>query len=132
MSYFTKLQNYVLDLGLEIVREIPEEEILVVRQEDRGIADMVLDCENGLLIIEQAIMQVKEDQPEQYRRLLQMNRNTVHGAFVLDEAGEKVIYRDTLQLENLDLNELQASINALSVALIENMDTFLAWAEMEA
>jgi hypothetical protein len=54
-----------------------------------------------------------------FKRLLQMNRTLVHGAFVLDEEGAKVIFRDTLQLENLDKNELEGSINALSIALAE-------------
>jgi hypothetical protein len=54
-----------------------------------------------------------------FKRLLQMNRTLVHGAFVLDEEGKKVIFRDTLQLENLDKNELESSINALSIALAE-------------
>ena len=48
-----------------------------------------------------------------------MNRSLVHGAFVLDERAEFVIFRDTLQLENLDRNELEASIHALSLGLSE-------------
>ncbi len=51
--------------------------------------------------------------------LLEANRNIIHGAFVLNETGEKVIFRDTLQIENLDLNELEASINSLSLLLSE-------------
>jgi len=62
-----------------------------------------------------------------YKRLLQMNRTLVHGAFVLDEAGESVLFRDTLQLENLDLNELEGSINALSLALAENANELIAF-----
>jgi hypothetical protein len=58
-------------------------------------------------------------------RLLQMNRYMVHGAFVIDEDKKKVIWRDTLQLENLDLNELQGSINALSLAINENAGELL-------
>ena len=49
----------------------------------------------------------------------------MHGAFVLDETGQKVIFRDTLQLENLDLNELEASINSLSLLLSEYSEQIL-------
>ena len=49
-----------------------------------------------------------------------MNRSLVHGAFVLDDAAKYVFFRDTLQLENLDLNELEGTIQALSLALAEN------------
>jgi hypothetical protein len=38
---------------------------------------------------------------------------------VLDETGKKVIFRDTLQLENLDQNELEGSLNSLSLLLSE-------------
>jgi hypothetical protein len=43
----------------------------------------------------------------------------VHGAFVLNEEGTTLLFRDTLQLENLDRNELEGSIDALSLAMAE-------------
>ena len=49
-----------------------------------------------------------------------MNRTLVHGAFVLDEEGRRVLFRDTLQLANLDLNEVEGMVEALSLALAEN------------
>ena len=52
-------------------------------------------------------------------RLLQMNNTLVHGAFVLDENAARIFYRDTLQLANLDANELEGSIDALSLAMAE-------------
>jgi hypothetical protein len=64
-------------------------------------------------------MEVPEDPKDLFENLLKMNRALVHGAFALDEAGKKVIFRDTLQLDNLDLNELEASIDALSMGLAE-------------
>jgi len=50
---------------------------------------------------------------------LQMNRNLIHGAFVVDEEMRNVIFRDTLQLENLDYNEFEGTINSLSLGLAE-------------
>ncbi|MBW1898537.1 MAG: YbjN domain-containing protein, partial [Deltaproteobacteria bacterium] len=80
---------------------------------------LVIDCEEPILVLEQVIMKVPEDPKDLFKRLLQMNRNLVHGAFVIDESAEVVIFRDTLQLENLDRNELEASIQALSLGLTE-------------
>ena len=51
--------------------------------------------------------------------LLKKNRDIIHGAFVLDESGKKVIFRDTLQILNLDRNELEGSLNSLSLLLSE-------------
>jgi hypothetical protein len=64
-------------------------------------------------------MDVPQKAESLFKRLLQMNRTLVHGAFVLNDEGTKIIFRDTLQLENLDKNELEGSINALSIALAE-------------
>ena len=52
-------------------------------------------------------------------QLLQKNRDIVHGAFVIDETGKKVIFRDTLQIENLDLNEIEGTLTSLSLLLSE-------------
>ncbi len=48
-----------------------------------------------------------------------MNRSLVHGSFCIDEDEKLVLFRDTLQLENLDRNELEGSIHALTLGLSE-------------
>ncbi|MEM8963349.1 MAG: YbjN domain-containing protein [Acidobacteriota bacterium] len=118
-EYFDTVKRYVLDLELEIVREDEAEELFVVDNEEEGIKTLVIDCEDPILVIEQLILKVKPEPGDLYRRLLQMNRTLVHGAFVLDESGENVLFRDTLQLANLDANELEGSVSALSLALAE-------------
>ncbi|MCP4442341.1 MAG: YbjN domain-containing protein [Aureispira sp.] len=128
MSYVDKVKEYLLELGHEIIKEIPEDGIMVITNEERGLYHMVLDCEEDVLIIEQAIYEVKKDNPDDYKRLLQMNRSLVHGAFVLNGDASKVIFRDTLELENLDQNELEGSLNALAIALAEYMDELLVFA----
>lgn len=130
---FDLVKSYVLDLDLEIVKEVEAEELVIVEDEDSGIKNLVIDCEDPILILEQLIMQVpKVDSAIFYRRLLQMNRTLVHGAFVLDEAGEYIFFRDTLQLANLDRNELEGSIRALSLALAEHADELLDFAHARA
>jgi hypothetical protein len=49
----------------------------------------------------------------------------VYGAYVLDETGKHLIFRDTLELENLDKNELEASLNSLALGLVENIDLLI-------
>ncbi len=62
-----------------------------------------------------------------------MNRTMVHGAFVLDdEEGNRVLFRDTLQLENLDRNELEGSIQALGLALAENGAELLEYSHRQS
>lgn len=128
MNYFDKVKGYLLDLGYEITFENAEEGILRITDQEKGLHEMILDCEGEILIMEQHIFDINPAKPQAYKRLLQMNREIVHGAFVLTEDGKKVLFRDTLQLANLDLNELEASLNALALALIENTDEIIDFA----
>ena len=116
---FEMVKQYLQELEIRIVEENPDEQLVVVDDEEDGIKNMVIDCEEPILILEQVILSVPSDPGDLFKRLLQMNRNLVHGAFVLDESGDLVLFRDTLQLENLDRNELESSIRALSLALAE-------------
>ena len=115
-----KVKKFLIDLDLRNVDENESQELVIVEDEENGIMNLVIDCEPPIVILEQLIMAVPEKTGDFYKRLLQMNRSMVHGAFVLDEDAEYVFFRDTLQLENLDLNELEGTIQALSLALAEN------------
>ena len=127
MSDFDTVKQYLLDLNLSIVDEDPGEGLVVVEDEERGLKNLVVDCEDPILIFEQMIMPVPPNPGDMYQRLLKMNRNVVHGAFALDEDGQMVLYRDTLQLANLDANEVQGTIEALSLALAEFGEDLIAF-----
>ena len=119
MADFEKVKDFLLDMGFVMSHEEPQEELVVIDDEDRGIKNLVIDCEAPILILEQVIMSMPESSSDFCKRLLQINRTLVHGAFVLDDEGATLLFRDTLQLENLDRNELEGSIDALSLALAE-------------
>ena len=119
MADFEKVKDYLLDMGFVMSHEEPHEELVVIDDEDRGIKNLVIDCEAPILILEQVIMSMPESSSDFCKRLLQINRTLVHGAFVLNEEGTTLLFRDTLQLENLDRNELEGSIDALSLAMAE-------------
>jgi hypothetical protein len=116
---FEQVKEYLDEMGITIVREDAEEHLVVVENEEDGIKNLVIDCEDPILVMEQVIMRIQSGSEAFYKRLLQMNRELVHGAFVLDDSGEILLFRDTLQLENLDFNELEGSVQALSLALSE-------------
>jgi hypothetical protein len=114
-----RVKGYLLDLDLTIVAENEAEELVVVDDEDNGIKQLVIDCEPPIVVIEQLIAEVPAAPGDLFVRLLQMNNTLVHGAFVLDETGSRIFFRDTLQISNLDINELEGSIRSLSLALAE-------------
>lgn len=123
------VKNYLFDLDMKIVDENEAEGLVVVEDEESGIRNLVIVCEPPIVILEQLIMEVPKKPEDLFKRLLQMNRSLVHGAFVLDDEEKYVFFRDTLQLENMDRNELEGSIRALSLALAENGPELLEYAK---
>jgi hypothetical protein len=126
--YFDKVKNYLLEMGCEIRMAKEAEGLFVVSHPERGIHNLVIGCAEPLLILEQFIFEIREESPEVYRSLLQKNRDMIAGAFVLDESGRKVLYRNTLQIENLDLNEVEGTFNALSLLLSEYSEELIRFA----
>lgn len=126
------VRDYVQQMPMVILSEDRDEQMLVVEAPAQGIHSLVLDCEDDILVIEQFITSLPNASADTYRGLLQMNREIIHGALCLDETGERLIFRDTLQLENLDFNELEGSINALSLMLAENATQLIEYAQQGA
>ncbi len=128
-EYFEMVKVFLVDMGYAISQENAEDELVIVNDEESGIKNLIIDCEDPILILEQMIMKVPGKSGDLFRRLLQMNRTLVHGAFVLDEEGKMVLFRDTLRLENIDQNELEGSIKALGLALAENAEELLSFSK---
>jgi hypothetical protein len=126
---FELVKRYLQEMEMTIVEEDPPEELVIIEDEENGIKNFIVDCEDPILVLEQVIMKTPFQPKDLFQRLLQMNRKLVHGAFVLDENGEIILFRDTLQLENLDRNELEASIHSLSLALAEFSSELLRYTE---
>jgi hypothetical protein len=129
--YFEKVKNYLIELNLHITSEDEEKELLIVNDESLGIKNMIIDCEEPILVFEQLIMDAPVKSGDLFKRLLQMNRHLIHGAFVLDDQAKYILFRDTLELENLDKNELDGSIKALTLALAENSSELLSFNKAE-
>jgi len=122
-SFFSKVKNYVTELDYEVLYENENDGIIVIDKQENGIHNMVLGVANPILIVEQYLFNCTDDSV--YKELLIKNRDIVHGAFVLDETGQKVIFRNTLQVESLDKRELETTINSLSLLLSEYSNEIL-------
>ena len=117
---FEKVKDYLLDLEYSIINEDAEEHVLVIENEETGINNVFMIITDEILIIEQFLFEVKAKNKESvYRDLLVKNRDIIHGAFALNDEGDKVVFRDTLQIENLDLNELEGTLKSLEMLLSE-------------
>ncbi len=118
-NHFLKVKEYLTELEYNIVEENEPDGLIVIENESNGIKNLVLGIADPLLIIEQFIVELKNPDPMIYQQLLQKSRDIVHGAFVLDETGKKLIFRNTHELENLDLNEIEGTFNSLALLLGE-------------
>ena len=127
--HFTKTKKFLLELNYNIIKEIESEGIFIIEKEDFGIKNLIIGVAYPILIMEQFIVKVAQPSETIFKELLQKNRDIIHGAFVLDETGQRVIFRDTLQLENLDKNEIEASLNSLGVLLSEYTDQIIQYSK---
>ena len=128
-TYFNTIKEYLLQIDFDIIRENPKDGVMVIEKESVGVKNMILGIAPPILIMEQYIFKINNKNEEVFKSLLQKNRDIIHGAFVLDESGTKVIFRDTLQIENLDLNELEGTLNSLSLLMSEYSDHIIKFSK---
>ncbi|WP_326983953.1 YbjN domain-containing protein [Chryseobacterium sp. MYb264] len=116
---FRTVKEWLLDSGFNIILDDENRRILIIEKEAHGIKNMILIVSDSILIMEQFLFEVKNPTEKIYKTLLQKNRDIVHGAFVLDNTGRRVIFRDTLPTDNMAQNEVMASINSLGILVGE-------------
>ncbi|MCA9562227.1 MAG: YbjN domain-containing protein [Myxococcales bacterium] len=93
------------------------EGLWILNDEEDAIDNIVIHHDDPLLTIRVKVMEVPEkNQQALFEALLKLNASDIiHGAYGIDEGS--VVLTDTIQSPQLDLNELQASIDAISLAL---------------
>lgn len=117
--YFKKIESFISKLGYTVTYQSKETGIFCIENEPDGIKNLIIGVAPPILILEQFIFELKNDDKDILKALLIKNRDIIHGAFVLDEAGKKVIFRYTMQIENLDMNEFEGALNSLGLLLGE-------------
>jgi uncharacterized protein YjfI (DUF2170 family) len=124
-SNFFRVREYLQELDYMILNQNPAEGEFLVEKEEAGIKNLMINCVDPILIMEQFICEISKPTNETFKNLLMKNREIIHGAFVLDKSGKNLLFRDTLELENLDLNELAGSLNSLSMVMSEYSDELI-------
>jgi len=127
--YFERVKNYLSQLGYTISYQDRNEGIFCIDSEEEGIKNLIIGVAPPILILEQFIFSLQSDDKEILKSLLIKNRDIIHGAFVLDEKGEKVIFRYAMQIEHLDINELAGVLNSLGLLLSEYYEQILEFSK---
>ena len=129
MNYTETIKQHLVELDYTISLEKEDEGILVIQKEEHGVKNLVIGIAPPVLIIEQYIFKIENPTEGILQSLLMKNRDIIHGAFVLDETGQKVIFRDTLQIDTLDIEELEASLNSLSLLMSEYAEDIIKFSK---
>ena len=112
------LETYMLELGHSF--DTVDEGMWVVHDEEDDIDNIVVHLAPPLVIFRVKVCELPSGNKEGLlTRLLELNANEmVHGAYGIE--GDSVVMIDTLEAQNLDLNEFQASLESMSLALIQH------------
>lgn len=119
MNHFELIEGFAERLRCRIVYKDAQSGILKLDNEADGINNLIIGIAPPILIMEQFLFSFRDDHPAMFKELLQKNRDTIHGAFVINEEGNKVLFRYTMQLENINFNEFEGAINSLGLLLSE-------------
>lgn len=130
IMYFSKIENYIANIGYTITHKDTKEGIFVIENEDDGIRNLIVGIAQPILIFEQYLFTISNDSMDMFKSLLIKNRDIIHGGFALTEDGTKVIFRYTLQIHNLDQNEFDAAINSLSLLMSEYYNQLISFSKL--
>lgn len=125
------IESYLLRSGL--VHEEVEEGMWVARSGDAAPA-LVIHFSPPLLVFRLKVMDVPDTENRcagLFRRLLELNStDLVHCAYALEEGD--VILTESMEVENLDFNEFQATVDSFQMALATHRDELARFHEREA
>jgi hypothetical protein len=111
-------ENEELEPGLWLVRTTAGAEVLV-------------SFSPPVVILRVLVMSLPAEQRRQselFRQLLGYNaKDLIHGAYGLE--GDRVVLTDTLELENLDFSEFEASFDSLTLALATHLGALAPYRE---
>jgi len=119
MNHFQTIEQFARRLDCRIIYKNEHDGILKIDNPSDGIHNLIIGIAPPILIMEQFLFSFREDNMDMFKRLLQKNRDTIHGAFVINEDGDKVLFRYTMQLGNIDFNEFEGALNSLGLLLNE-------------
>ena len=94
-------------------------------------AEVVVHFAPPVVILRVRVMELPASEPrrsELFRQLLEFNaRELVHGSYGLE--GNHVVLTDTLELEDLDFSEFEASFDSMTLALASHLTALAPYRE---
>jgi hypothetical protein len=121
MATRDEIEHYMIQMGYPF--ESLESHMWVIH----NTGDIVITYEPPLVVFRMKLMEVPNKQREEFfKLLLELNATQmIHGAYGIEN--NNVVLIDTLQSEHLDLNEFQATLEALFLASTQDYQKLNAY-----
>jgi len=121
MSPRDRIESYLVKLSLTFLNA--GDSTWVVRDAQKGLENLLIVLAEPLLIMRINVMGVPAAGNEKlFEELLRLNAtDLVHGAYAID--GKNIILIDTLEANTMDLEEFEASLDAIGLALAQHYRT---------
>ncbi|HYW84077.1 MAG: hypothetical protein ACHQ1F_01610 [Spirochaetia bacterium] len=118
MSPQDKIESYLVKLTLSFQSAAPN--TWLVRDSQKGLENLLIVLSEPLVIMRIHVMEIPAAGKEKlFEELLRLNAtDMVHGAYAVD--GKNIVIIDTLEAEPMDLEEFEASIDAIGLALAQH------------
>ncbi|RYY30330.1 MAG: molecular chaperone Tir [Chitinophagaceae bacterium] len=130
MDFMSTIQDFATTSGCRILYKNDNDGILKIDNEEDGIHNLIIGIAPPILIMEQYLFSFSNDNMSMFKQLLQKNRDMIHGAFVINEEGNKVLFRYTMQLENINFNEFDGALNSLGLLLSEYYQQIISFSKL--
>jgi len=118
MDIKEKLEGYFIELSVPY--ETKGDGMWIVNDEDKGVENLIVTTDDQLVTLTINVMKVPSSNKEEFfETLLKLNAtDMIHGAYgIIDD---EVMLIDTLEGLTMDLEEIQASLDAVSLALSQH------------
>ena len=118
MANPAKIESYLLSLSLTY--EDVGDQTWIINDDEKGLENVVVILADPVVIIRVKVMAIPGKEREQFfEQLLRLNQSDmIHGAYALE--GDDVILLNTLVGETLDVEEFQATLDAIGLALAQH------------
>ena len=118
MTLKDKLEGYLIDLNVQYDQK--ENNLWVISDDERSLQNVLVPIDDPVVTITVSVMDVPGSNKEKFfEKLLSLNAtDMIHGAYAIE--GNNVVLVDTLEGATMDIEELQASLDAIGLALTQH------------
>ncbi|MEW5819852.1 MAG: hypothetical protein AB1782_06645 [Cyanobacteriota bacterium] len=131
MSNKEKIESYMLQM--EILHEELDEGLWLLYEYENSSQKLIVSDSDSIIHFRMKVMEIPKDRNthcDLFRKLLEINATSLsHGAFAIEE--NIIVLIDSLQAENLDFNEFQASVEALFLGIIDTYEDLSKYVEKQ-